>query len=77
MSGRDLFFSEAKEYGDWVYVTRLFGFSGFVALFKTTSNFYVADGLIFKGLMSYSSITANHSAIIQWRKPLKISPLLG
>ena len=26
--------------------------SGFVDLFKTTSNFYIACGLIFKGLMS-------------------------
>jgi len=49
---------------------------GFVDLFKTTSNFYVADGLIFKGLMGYSPIATNHSDIIQWRKPLKISPLL-
>jgi hypothetical protein len=27
--------------------------SGFVDLFKTTSNFYVAHGLIFKGLIGY------------------------
>ena len=54
----------------------LLGFSGFVDLFKTTSNLYVADGLIFKGLISYSSMISYHSDIRQWRKPLKISPLL-
>jgi len=32
------------------------GVPGFVDLFKTTSNLYVAGGLIFKGLMSYFSI---------------------
>jgi hypothetical protein len=30
--------------------------SGFADFFKTTSNLYVACGLIFKGLMSYFSI---------------------
>ena len=53
------------------------GVSGFVDLFKTTSNLYVAGGLIFKGLIGYSSIATNHSDIIQWRKPLKIRPLLN
>jgi hypothetical protein len=51
--------------------------TGFVDLFKTTSNLYVGDGLIFKGLMSYFSIMTYHSAIGQWRKPLKIRPLLN
>jgi hypothetical protein len=59
-----------------VCVARLLGHSGFVDLFKTTSNLYVADGLIFKGLRCYYPIAANHSEIRQWRKPLKISPLL-
>jgi len=57
-------------------IARLLGFSGFVDLFKTTSNLYVADGLIFKGLMGYSPIATNHYDIRQWRKPLKINPLL-
>jgi len=34
-------------------IIRLGIVSGFVDLFKTTSNFYIACGLIFKGLMSY------------------------
>jgi len=50
--------------------------SGFVDLFKTTSNFYIACGLIFKGLMSYSSMITFYSAISPWSKPLKIRPLL-
>ena len=66
MSGRDL-----------VCVAYLLGFSGFADLFKTTSNLYVACGLIFKGFMSYFSITTNHSNMRQWRKPLKIRPLLN
>ena len=70
----------AKEYGvykkeELAEVLKM-AIGGFVDLFKTTSNFYVADGLIFKGLMGYSPIATNHSDIIQWRKPLKISPLL-
>jgi len=52
------------------------GVHGFVDLFKTTSNLYVADGLIFKGLIYYFSMITNHSDLIQRRKPLKISPLL-
>jgi len=51
--------------------------TGFVDLFKTTSNLYIADGLIFKGLMSYFSIISYYSAIVRWRKPLKIRPLLN
>jgi len=51
--------------------------SGFDDLFKTTSNFYIAHGLIFKDLMSYSSIITYYSAISQWSKPLKIRPLLN
>jgi len=58
------------------FIARLLGSSGFVDLFKTTSNLYVADGLIFMGLMCYSPIASNHSDIGQWRKPLKIRPLL-
>jgi hypothetical protein len=38
------------------YVARLLGSSGFVGLFKTTSNLYVASGLIFKGLIGYFSV---------------------
>jgi len=60
----------------WFYVSYLLGFSGFVDLFKTTSNLYVADGLIFKDLIDYSPIATNHSDIILLRKPLKISPFL-
>ena len=52
------------------------GFSDFVDLFKTTSNFYVAYGLIFKVLIDYYPIATNHYDIRRWRKPLKISPLL-
>jgi len=37
----------------------------FVDLFKTTSNFYIIHGLIFKGLMSYSSMITYYSAISQ------------
>jgi hypothetical protein len=32
------------------------GASGFAALFKTTSNLYLACGLIFKGLIGYLSM---------------------
>src|SRR4030043_1171414 len=53
------------------------GSSGFVDLFKTTSNLYVAGGLIFKGLIIYFSMIIYYSAIILWRKPLKIRPLLN
>jgi hypothetical protein len=38
------------------YVARLLGPSGFAGLFKTTSNLYVASGLIFKGLIGYFSV---------------------
>jgi hypothetical protein len=31
------------------------GSSGFAGLFKTTSNLYIACGLIFKGLIGYLS----------------------
>jgi hypothetical protein len=48
------------------------GVPGFVDLFKTTSNLYIADSLIFKGLMSYFSMMTNHSDTILRRKPLKI-----
>jgi len=51
--------------------------AGFVDFFKTTSNFYIACGLIFKGLMSYSSMITYYSAIGRWIKPLKIRPLLN
>ena len=50
---------------------------GFVGLFKTTSNLYSDDGLIFKGLMSYFYIIIFHSDMGLWRKPLKIRPLLN
>ena len=53
------------------------GVSGFVDLFRTTSNLYVAGGLIFKGLISYSSIITYYFAISRWRKPLNIRPLLN
>jgi hypothetical protein len=39
--------------------------SGFVDLFKTTSNFYVAGGLICKGLIGYSSVITYYSAMPQ------------
>ena len=53
------------------------GVPGLVDLFKTTSNLYIAGGLIFKGLMSYSFIITCYSDISQRRKPLKIRPLLN
>jgi hypothetical protein len=53
------------------------GVFGFVDLFKTTSNLYIAGGLIFKGLIGYFSIITKHSDIRQWRKSLKIRPLLN
>jgi hypothetical protein len=63
-----LLFSDSKEYsprhfallaakaGDQVCVARLLGSSGFAGLFKTTSNLYLACGLIFKGLIGYLSM---------------------
>jgi hypothetical protein len=53
------------------------GVSGFVDLFKTTSNLYVAGGLIFKGLIGYSSMMTFYSDVGRRRKPLKIRPLLN
>jgi len=67
--------SSLEDQRDLIYIACLLGVSGFVGLFKTTSNFYVADGLIFKSLIGYFSAITNHSAIRQWRNPLKISPL--
>jgi hypothetical protein len=49
--------------------------NGFVDLFKTTSNLYIACGLIFKGLIGYFSMINQYS--ILRRKPLKIRPLLN
>jgi len=57
-------------------IARLLESPGFVGLFKTTSNLYVAVGLIFKSLMSYSSMITDHSDMALRRKPLKIRPLL-
>ncbi len=51
------------------------GASGFVGLFKMTSNLYVACGLIFKGLICYFSMITQYP--ILRRKPLKIRPLLN
>jgi hypothetical protein len=48
---------------------------GFVGLFKTTSNLYSDDGLIFKGLVGYLSMIIHYS--IPRRKPIKIRPLLN
>ena len=53
------------------------GVPGFVDLFKTTSNLYVACDLIFKGLISYFYMITCYSAISPWRKPLKNRPLLN
>jgi hypothetical protein len=36
------------------------GISGFAGLFKTTSNLYVACGLIFKGLIGYFSMITQY-----------------
>jgi hypothetical protein len=56
-------------------IARLLGVPGFVDLFKTTSNLYVACGLIFKGLIGYFSMIIQYS--ILRRKPFKIRPLLN
>jgi hypothetical protein len=53
----------------------LLEFSGFAGLFKTTSNLFVACGLIFKDLIGYLSMITYYS--ILGRKPLKIRPLLN
>jgi hypothetical protein len=60
---------------DRIFVARLLGSSGFAGLFKTTSNLYAAGGLIFKGLIGYSSMITQYSTLR--RKPLKIRPLLN
>jgi hypothetical protein len=62
---------------DWVSVARLSGLSGLAGLFKTTSNPYIAGGLIFKGLIGYFSMITRYSTIVPRRKPLKIRPLLN
>jgi hypothetical protein len=49
--------------------------TGFVDLFKTTSNLYIACGLIFKSLIGYFSMINQYS--ILRRKALKIRPLLN
>jgi len=59
----------------WFCVARLLEFYGFAGLFKTTSNLYVAGGLIFKGLIGYFSMITQYSILL--RKPLKIRPLLS
>ena len=52
-SGRNLFLRYRLERisRDLVCIARLPGYPGFAGLFKTASNYYVACGLIYKGLI--------------------------
>jgi hypothetical protein len=44
-------------------------------LLKRISRWFVAGGLIFKGLSNYLPVIAEYSAFPSGRKPLKIRPL--